>query len=380
MKIATIIGTRPEIVRLACIIKKLDEVCGKYSNLLEAVSWHALIHTGQNYSKSLNDIFFEQLDLRHPDFNLEVVGKNLGETMGNVIAKSYDLLKKLNPDALLILGDTNSSLSVISAKRLKIPIFHMEAGNRCFDQVVPEEINRRIVDHTSDVNLPYTENARRNLIDEGLHANFIFVTGSPLKEVYNHYKEKIEYSNILSKLNLPKNEYIVWSTHREENIDIEPNWLKVIECIKAVAKNYPSKSVIISAHPRTSVKLTERSMELPGNVRIFEPFGLLDYIKLLKNAYCVISDSGTISEEAAILNIPAISFRTSTERPEALDKGNIILSGLDPNNLLSSIKIVLSRSNYLTVPLDYEDINVSEKIVRLIFSYTPIVNKIIWKK
>lgn len=370
MKVVTIVGTRPEIIRLACIIKKLD-------NYFD----HVLVHTGQNWDPKLYDIFFEELQLRKPDYCLNIVGEHLGESMGNIITKSYELFRDLKPDAILLLGDTNSALSVISAKRLKIPIFHMEAGNRCFDQVVPEEINRKIIDHTSDINLPYTEHSRRNLIAEGLRPDHIIVTGSPLTEVYNYYHDKIIMSQILEKLNFEKNKYILWSTHREENIDIEENWKKVVDCINIVSNHYSDLKIIMSVHPRTRKKIAEQNIIFNNNVILHEPFGLFDYLNLQTNAFCVISDSGTISEEAAILKVPAISFRICTERPEAIDKGNIILSGLDSKNLLDAIKItVTSEMNEHTSPIDYQDLDVSNKIVKLILSYVPVINKVIWRK
>lgn len=370
MKIVTIIGTRPEIVRLVCIIKKLD----KYFE-------HILIHTGQNWDSNLNNVFFEELELRRPDYHLNIVGRDLGESMGNIIAKSYELLKIINPDALLILGDTNSALSAISAKRLKIPIFHMEAGNRCFDQVVPEEINRKIVDHISDINLPYTEHSRRNLIAEGLRPDHIFVTGSPLTEVYLHYDEKIGKSSVLERLQLEKSKYILWSTHREENIDIEKNWTKVVNTINAVAKTYNHLSIIMSTHPRTRKKIIESNTKFCSNVLLHDPFGLFDFLNLQKNAYCVISDSGTISEEAALLQIPAISFRICTERPEAIDMGNIILSGLESDDLLTAIKFTVDRQAHGSYwPDNYVDDNVSDKVIKIILSYIPVINKVIWRK
>lgn len=369
MKVVTIIGTRPEIIRLACIIKKLDQYFD-----------HKIIHTGQNWDPNLNDVFFEELELRNPDYYLGVVGKHLGESMGNIISKSYEIFKEIKPDALLVLGDTNSALSVISAKRLKIPIFHMEAGNRCFDQVVPEEINRRIVDHTSDINLPYTEHARRNLLSEGFRPDHIFVTGSPLTEVYKIYKSSIEKSTILEKLNLVEKKYILWSTHREENVDIPENYEKVIHNINGVAEKYSDFSIIVSTHPRTRKVINDNNTFFKENVLLHNPFGLFDFLKLQKNAYCVISDSGTISEESAILQVPAVNFRVCTERPEAHDKGNIILTGLDLDYLLNAIRITVDLNSYTSVPDDYIDCNVSEKIVKIILSYTPVVDKVIWRK
>ena len=370
MKVVTILGTRPEIIRLSCIIKKLDQFFD-----------HIFVHTGQNWDPKLSDIFFEEMKIRKPDYYLDVVGQHLGESMGNIISKSYELLENLRPDALLILGDTNSALSAISAKRLKIPIFHMEAGNRCFDQNVPEEINRKIVDHISDVNLPYTEHSRRNLIAEGFKSDHIFVTGSPLTEVYQHYSENIDNSKILQSLKLISNSYILWSTHREENIDIPENWEKVINCINAVSSHYMKMKIIISVHPRTRKKIIKDNVKFDDNVVLHEPFGLYDFIKLQKNAYCVVSDSGTIYEESALLRIPAVSFRLCTERPEAIDKGNVIISSLDPTYLIDAIKITTNSNHSQTIiPNDYIDNNISDKIIKIIVSYTPIVNRVIWRK
>lgn len=370
MIIATIIGTRPEIIRLSCIIQKLD----KYFN-------HILIHTGQNWDPNLNDIFFKELEIRSPNYYLDIVGNDLGESMGNVISKSYKLLSKIKPDAILILGDTNSSLAAISAKRLKIPIFHMEAGNRCFDQNVPEEINRKIVDHVSDINLAYTEHSRRNLIMEGLKPDHIIVTGSPLTEVYKIHNDKINNSSILLKLNLEKNEYILWSIHREENIDIDGNWKEIVNTINKISNEYDKFKIVISTHPRTMKKINDDNITFGKNVILHPSFGLFDYIKLQLNAYCIISDSGTISEEAAILQVPAINFRICTERPETMDKGNIILSGLCCSNLLDAIKITVDQRNVHTnIPNDYKDDNVSNKVIKIIMSYTSVINRLIWRK
>lgn len=371
LKVMTIVGTRPEIIRLSEIIKKMD----KYFN-------HILVHTGQNWDYTLNQVFFEDLELRTPDFYLDSVGKNLGETMGNIIAKSYDILLQEKPDALLILGDTNSALSAISAKRLKIPIFHMEAGNRCFDQNLPEEINRKIVDHISDVNLPYTEHARRYLIAEGFRKEHIFVTGSPMTEVLKKHENKIKFSNILDILELKREKYILVSAHREENIDNEESFLFLMTAINKIAETY-QMPVIYSTHPRSKNIIEKRGFKFHPLVRNLKPFGFFDYNKLQLNAYCVLSDSGTVSEEASILGFPAVSIRTSTERPEALDKGAIILGGIKTDDVLQAVELSRSmwENNEIVVPVtDYEDINVSVKVIKIIQSYTKIVNKVIWDK
>lgn len=371
LKVMTIVGTRPEIIRLSEIIKKFD----RYFE-------HTLVHTGQNWDYTLNQVFFENLKLREPDYYLESVGENLGETMGNIIAKSYDLLQKVQPDALLILGDTNSALSAISAKRLKIPIFHMEAGNRCFDENLPEEINRRIVDHISDVNLPYTEHARRYLLAEGVRKEHIYVTGSPMAEVLKIYEKEIEESTILEALNLKRNGYILVSAHREENIDNEQNFFSLMTAINEIAKKY-QMPVIYSTHPRSQKFIEKRQFKFHPLVQNLKPFGFFDYNHLQKNAYCVMSDSGTVPEEASILQFPAVSIRTSTERPEALDKGAIILAGIGTEEVLQAVELCRqmweNKEQVEAVP-DYQDLNVSVKVVKLIQSYTAIVNKMVWRK
>lgn len=371
LKLMTILGTRPEIIRLSEIIKKAD----KYFE-------HILVHTGQNWDYTLNKVFFDDLELREPDYYLDSVGNNLGETIGNIISKSYEILEKEKPDALLLLGDTNSALSAIAAKRLKIPIFHMEAGNRCFDQNLPEEINRKIVDHISDINLPYTENSRRYLLAEGFRKEHIFVTGSPMTEILEINKEKIENSNILEKLNLKPNKYILLSTHREENVDKEETFNNLIESINEVAEVY-KLPIIFSVHPRTQKKLKERKVKFKSLVQEMKPFGFFDYCNLQKNSFCVLSDSGTLSEESAILEFPAISIRTSTERPEVIDKGNIILAGIKKDEVLSSLEIateMFKTDNKKVKPYDYLDNNVSDKVIKVIRSYTDIVDRVIWGK
>ena len=371
LKVMTIVGTRPEIIRLSEIIKKFD----KYFE-------HILVHTGQNWDYTLNQVFFENLKLREPDYYLDSVGENLGETMGNIIAKSYDLLQKVQPDALLILGDTNSAISAISAKRLKIPIFHMEAGNRCFDENLPEEINRRIVDHISDVNLPYTEHARRYLLAEGVRKEHIYVTGSPMAEVLKVYEKEIEESKILEALSLKRNHYILVSAHREENIDNEQNFISLMTAINEIAEKY-QMPVIYSTHPRSQKFIEKRQFRFHPLVQNLKPFGFFDYNHLQKNAYCVMSDSGTVPEEASILQFPAVSIRTSTERPEALDKGAIILAGIGTEEVLQAVELCrqMWENKELVEPVpDYQDLNVSVKVVKLIQSYTAIINKMVWRK
>jgi len=370
LKLIIVVGTRPEIIRLVEIIKLADQ-------LFHTV----LVHTGQNYDYELNEIFFKDLGLRAPDHFLEVAGNNLGDTMGNIIARSYEVFVKEKPDALLVLGDTNSVLCTIPAKRLKIPIFHMEAGNRCFDQNVPEETNRRISDHISDINLAYTEHARRYLLSEGFRKDHVFVSGSPLYEVLKKNEKNIEASNILNALDLTAEKYFVVSAHREENVDSAGSLKNIIESINEVAGQY-QMPVIFSTHPRTQKKIDAEKISFHPLVKIMKPFGLFDYLKLQKNALCVLSDSGSVSEEAAMLNFKAISMRTSTERPEAIDAGTIILGGVTPGSVLNSIGIVLQThsNNKVQVPDEYLVQNVSVRIIRIIQSYTPIINKVTWGK
>ena len=370
LKVATILGTRPEIIRLSEIIKMADLNFN-----------HILIHTGQNYDYTLNEIFFEELELRKPNYFLNVVGKNLGETIGNIISKSYDILLLEKPDALLVLGDTNSVLCAIAAKRLKIPIFHMESGNRCFDQNVPEEINRKISDHISDINLTYTEHSRRYLLSEGFRKDHVFVTGSPLNEVLIKNLNKINNSNILIKLNLISNNYFVVSAHREENIDLEDNFFLLIESLNSVAEKY-NMPIVFSTHPRTQKQIQSKKVKLHNLIMILPPFGFFDYVFLQKNSFCVLSDSGTISEESAMLKFSAVSIRTSTERPEAIDAGSIILGGISKYEILNSIDITLNTSKYndIQMPWEYEITNVSSRVIRIIQSYTSIINTVIWNK
>lgn len=369
LKLATILGTRPEIIRLAECIKKCD-----------IYFQHILIHTGQNYDYELNEIFFEDLGIRKPDYFLDVAGNHLGETIGNVIAKSYEILVDEKPDALLVLGDTNSVLSTIAAKRLKIPIFHMEAGNRCFDQNVPEEINRKISDHISDINLTYTENSRRYLLSEGFRKDHVFVTGSPLKEVLTKYENNINNSTIVTDLNLSPGRYIVVSMHREENVDIEPNFNQLVESLNTVAENY-KMPVIFSTHPRTRKRIEHNNIKFHTLINKISPLGFFDYIKLQQNAFIVLSDSGTISEESAMMKFPAVSIRTSTERPEAIDAGTIVLGGISKAQVLNAIEV--ARGLYdpdISKPFEYDVLNCSDRVVKVIMSYTAIVDKVIWQK
>jgi len=367
----TILGTRPEIIRLSEVIKK----CDKYFD-------HVLVHTGQNWDYTLNQIFFEDLGLRAPDSFLEGVRDNLGETIGNIIAKSYKILSEIKPDALLILGDTNSALSAISAKRLRVPIFHMEAGNRCFDENLPEETNRRIVDHIADVNLCYSEHARRYLNAEGVAKERTYVTGSPMAEVLSANIEKINNSKVLETLGLEKGKYILLSAHREENIDIEHNFFSLMNAVNAMAEKY-ELPIIYSTHPRSAKFIEQRSFKFHPHVRNLKPFGFSDYNNLQRNAYCVVSDSGTIPEEASYFKFPAVSIRTSTERPEAMDKGNFIIGSITTREMLQAVDLAVTMNQNgdfgISTP-DYTDENVSTKVVKIIQSYTSIVNKVVWRK
>ena len=376
LKLMIIVGTRPEIIRLSEVVKK----CQKYFNTI-------LVHTGQNYDYELNEIFFKDLDLKKPDYYLDAVGDDLGSTIGNIIDKSYKLMVKVKPDALLVLGDTNSCLSVIGAKRLHIPTFHMEAGNRCFDECLPEETNRRIVDVISDVNMCYSEHARRYLNASGVAKERTYVTGSPMAEVLEAHIDEIMESNILKKLKLEKGKYILLSAHREENIDTDENFKSLFESINAIAKKY-DVPVLYSCHPRSAKKLKQTKYKLDKRVIMHKPLGFIDYNNLQMNALCVVSDSGTLPEESSYYSaigmpIAAVAIRTSTERPEALDKGNFILSGITKNEVLQSVELAIKMNkNYdigENVP-DYCDINVSNKVVKLIQSYAGVVNKMVYRK
>ena len=369
LKVMTILGTRPEIIRLSETIK----ACDRYFD-------HILVHTGQNYDYELNQIFFEQLGLRAPDYYLDCVGKDLGETMGNVIAKSYDLIAKIKPDAVLILGDTNSALSAISAKRLKTPIFHMEAGNRCWDWNVAEMTNRTIVDHIADINLPYTENARRYLLSEGVDGKTMFVTGSPMKEVLDKHKEEIEKSDVLKQLGLEKGKYILVSAHREENIDIENNFMELMNSVNKIAETYQIP-VIYSTHPRSKKWIEKRDFKFHPLVKNMKPFGLFEYVKLQQNALCVLSDSGTLTEESAMLDFPAVLIRTSTERPEGLDAGTVVVGGIKEKDVLQAteLAIAMHENKEPMIPSEfYEVTNTSIRVVRIIQSYAKIVKKTTW--
>ena len=376
LKLMTIIGTRPEIIRLAAVIKK----CDKYFDQI-------LVHTGQNYDYELNQVFFDDLGLRAPDFYLDAVGKDLGETIGNIIAKSYALMVEQKPDALLILGDTNSCLSAISAKRLHIPIFHMEAGNRCFDECLPEETNRRIVDHIADVNLCYSEHARRYLNSEGTAKERTYVTGSPMEEVLHENLEQIKSSDILSRLGLEKGKYILLSAHREENIDTEQNFFNLMNAVNAMAEKY-DMPILNSCHPRSAKFIKERNFVFDKRVIQNKPLGFHDYNNLQMNAFAVVSDSGTLPEESSFFlsvgnPFPAVCIRTSTERPEALDKGNFILAGITTEQVLQAVDtaVEMNANGDFGIPVpNYTDENVSTKVVKLIQSYTGVVNKMVWRK
>lgn len=366
LKVMTILGTRPEIIRLSETIKKLDKFVD-----------HVLVHTNQNYDYELNQIFFEELELRQPDYILDVKSSSIGEQIGNILAQTEQVMLTEKPDALLILGDTNSALSCIAAKRLKIPIFHMEAGNRCFDDRVPEEINRRIVDHTADINLPYTEHARRNLLREGLSPDSIYVTGSPMAEVLKVSFHKIESSPVIEKLNLEKGKYFLVSIHREENVDNPVNLKMILIALESIANKY-GYPLIISTHPRTKNRVGELDTKLHDLFNFHKPFGMFDFVKLQKNAYCVLSDSGTIHEDAGIMGIPALVVRESSERPEAFDTGNVILTGVDPQIILTSIEIVRKQAENnvkFKNPSDYQEENVSDKTIRLIVGMSKIIPK-----
>jgi len=372
MKVMTIVGTRPEVIKLCRVIQTLD-----------AHVRHVLVHTGQNHDYELNQVFFEQLEIRKPDHFLNVVAANLGETLGNILAQAYDVMILERPDALLLLGDTNSCLASIVAKRLKIPIFHMEAGNRCFDQRVPEELNRKIVDHVSDINLTYSDHARDYLLREGLPPERVIKTGSPMYEVLFHYRSKIEQSDVLSRLGLQSDGYFVVSAHREENVDSPAQFNKLIDLLTGVADTY-QKRLVVSTHPRTWARIEAAGVRLPRLVELHKPFGFFDYVYLQRQARAVISDSGTITEESSILNFPAINIREAHERPEGMEEGAVMMTGLERERVLQALAILEKQprgdQRGLRIVRDYDVPNVSEKIVRIILSYTDYVNRLVWHK
>lgn len=367
MKLVIFVGTRPEIIRLSAIIKRAM-ICFDTT----------LVHTGQNYDANLNDVFFSDLDLPNPNHYLDCSRESVGAAVGDIITKSYNLLLELKPDAMLVLGDTNSCLCAYSAKRLKIPIFHVEAGNRCFDPNVPEEINRKIIDHLSDVNMCYMEHARRNLIQEGLKSQYLFVVGSPMREVLNFILPKINSSNVLSELSLEPNQYFLLSVHREENVNTDKNFDRIVTCIRNIEATY-QKKVVISLHPRTRKIIENRGIQFNDNILLCQPFGLIDYCCLQKNACCVISDSGTLTEESTILEFPAVLLRNSTEHPEGIESGGIILGDIRWSNLQQNINIAMRKTSWNVVE-DYTDVNVSEKVCNIISGYHGIVNKFLWMK
>lgn len=371
LRLMTIVGTRPEIIKMSAIIKKAD----KYFD-------HVLVHTGQNYDYNLNEVFFKDLGLREPDYYLGVVGKNIGETMGNVISKSYDLMVKVRPDAVIVLGDTNSCLSIIAAKRLKIPIFHMEAGNRCKDENLPEEVIRRIVDVTSDVNMCYSEHARRYILDSGVKPENTYVVGSPMAEVLKGCKNQINASDVLARMNLQPKKYILLSAHREENIDIEDNFISLMNAVNAMAETY-DMPILYSCHPRSQKMIENRGFKFDPRVIQSQPLGFFDYNKLQQNAFCVVSDSGTVPEEGAFFKFPAVSVRTSTERPEAMDKGVFTIGSITTEGVLQAVELAVSMhangDDAVDVPA-YVDDNVSIKVIKLIQSYTGIINRMVWRK
>lgn len=373
IKVMTIVGTRPEIIKLSRVMAELDRHVQ-----------HIVVHSGQNYDYELNGIFFTEMGIRKPDYFLEAVGKSVADTIGNVISKADEVMEKERPDALLLLGDTNSCLAAISAKRRKIPIFHMEAGNRCFDLRVPEEINRKIVDHISDINMTYTEHARRYLLAEGLRAETVIKTGSPMKEVLIHHREQIDGSSVLARLGLKEGAFFLVSAHREENVDSENNFSNLLESLSAIAARY-DKPVIVSTHPRTRNRLEAKgTVNLGAHIQFLKPLGFPDYVKLQMNAACVISDSGTITEESSILSFPAVTIRQAHERPEGMDEGTLVMCGLEAQSVMNSIDVVMTQfaepsKRFRTVE-DYNVDNVSQKVLRIILSYTDYINRTVWQK
>ena len=373
IKVMTIVGTRPEIIKLSRVIHALDQH-----------TRHVLVHTGQNYDYELNGIFFRELGIRKPDRFLKAAGTTTAETIGSVIATSDKVMAEEKPDAILVLGDTNSCLSVIAAKRRKIPIFHMEAGNRCFDQRVPEEVNRRIVDHTSDINLTYTEHARRYLLAEGVRAETVIKTGSPMKEVLAYHKLQIDASDALERLELERGKYFVASVHREENVDSAANFGDLLASLNAVVSRH-RLPMIVSTHPRTQKKLNQRKgLRLDPRIRFMKPLGFFDYVKLQMNARCVLSDSGTITEESSLLNFPAVTLRQAHERPEGMDEGTLVMCGLEPKRVLAAVDVVVSQHSLsdrkFRMVADYDADNVSDKVLRILLSYTDYVNRVVWRQ
>lgn len=369
----TIVGTRPELIKLSRVIAELD----KFTD-------HVLVHTGQNYDYELNEVFFKDLGIRKPDYFLDALGKSTAQTIGNIIAKTDEVLEQALPDAVLLYGDTNSCLSVISAKRRQIPIFHMEAGNRCFDKRVPEEINRKIVDHTSDINMTLTEHARRYLIAEGIPPETVIKTGSSMLEVLNFHKSQIDGSTILSKLDLQPNDYFLVSTHREENLDSDKNFNELLESLNAIAAKY-KKRVIVSTHPRTRKRLESVDKDFFHNkIEFMKPLGFFDYIALQTHAMCVVSDSGTITEESSLLGFPAVTIRQAHERPEGMDEGTLIMCGLSKDKVIDSIDVVMAQCKEKQTRFkriaDYDVDNVSKKVVRIILSYTDYIKRTVWHK
>ena len=372
LKIATVVGTRPEIIRLACVLKKLDEHCE-----------HILIHTGQNYDYELNEIFFDDLGIRKPDYFLEAAGATGAETIGNVIIKVDKVLEEIQPEVMLVLGDTNSCMALLPAKRRKIPTFHMEAGNRCFDQRVPEEINRRLVDHLADINLTYSSIARDYLLSEGLPADMVIKTGSPMFEVLNTYRDGIDSSDVLTRLELKAHEFFVVSAHREENIDSDKNFLNLMESLNSIAEAY-QMPIIVSTHPRTRKRIDEIKVELNPMIQLLKPLGFKDYNKLQISAKAVLSDSGTINEEASIMNFPALNLREAHERPEGMEEAVVMMTGLEKERIMQSLAIIDNQprgeQRLMRQVSDYSMPNVSDKVVRIIHSYTDYVNRVVWKK
>ena len=372
LKVVTIIGTRPEIIRLSCVIRKFNQYFD-----------HLLVHTGQNYDFELNEVFFSDLQIKKPDYYLDAAGRTAAETIGNIIISVDELLKEIKPDAVLVLGDTNSCLSVIPAKRRKIPIFHMEAGNRCFDERVPEELNRRIVDHTADINLAYSSIARGYLLAEGIHPSRVIKTGSPMFEVLSFYHGAINSSTILQKLNLNKEKFILVSAHREENIDSEANFNKLVKVLNSIAKLY-EMPIIVSTHPRTQKRIDESGCEFHDNVKLIKPLSFTDYVKLQIDSFVVLSDSGTINEESSILNFPALNIREAHERPEAMEEASVMMVGLNENLILEALKVLndqpRGQERLLNLVSDYSVNNVSDKVVRIILSHIDFVNRVVWNK